>query len=112
MTLNHLLLVETRNKNKYIVNVYNDNIYFINKNSSNNGSFYKNNLTCPLNKNYDIVKIYKLKETYNGSSLDSLFENTNLLYDLILERKEKIKLTKEEIAKRLNIDIDDFEIVK
>lgn len=106
------MLVETRNKKKYIVNVFNSEIYFIGENGFHNANiFYREDLTYSLNKDFDIVKIYELKNTYNGSSYDSLFAETSKYFNLIWERKEKIKLTKQQIAEKFNIDIDLIEIV-
>lgn len=65
-------------------------------------STFNDNLTDNIDQDFDIVKVYKFKNTFTGSNLYNLTDKTNLV--LVWERPKVIKMTKTEIARRLNID--------
>lgn len=103
------MVVETRNGEKYLVvtgcefSLYPKGIAFLNKGSFLDSSCYSKNLKCNEGNAWDIMKIYY--DGYVDSNTYSM-EGQRLIW----QRKEKQQFTKEQIAEKLGLSIDEFEI--
>ena len=115
------MIVETRSEEKYLVikdcEFYGGDkgIAFVNatgfnkSNSYNNDltckkmKSYNNDLTCKKMKSYDIMKVY-YDDCVNSNTYSMKYQ------PLIWQRKEKQSFTKEQIAEKLGLSIDEFDI--
>ena len=103
------MIVETRSEEKYLVikdcEFYGGDkgIAFVNATGFNKSNSYNKDLTCKKMKSYDIMKVY-YDDCVNGGTYS--MKNQPLIW----QRKEKQLFTKEQIAEKLGLSIDEFEI--
>lgn len=103
------MIVETRSEEKYLVikdcEFYGGDkgIAFVNATGFNKSNSYNKDLTCKKMKSYDIMKVY-YDDCINGETHSMKYQ------PLIWQRKEKQSFTKEQIAERLGLSIDEFDI--
>lgn len=102
------MAIEYRDGRRRLLTSINNNLYLYNGNGlyNNSLSIFKNNLKCPYDKNIDIVKVYKI---LNIRDLSSILNNDNII--LIWEREEIQEFTIQEIADKLGVPINKFKIV-
>ena len=103
------MIIETRSEEKYLVikdcEFYGGDkgIAFVNATGFNKSNSYNKDLTCKKMKSYDIMKVY-YDDCVNGGTYS--MKNQPLIW----QRKEKQQFTKAQIAEKLGLSIDEFEI--
>ena len=103
------MIVETRSEEKYLVikdcEFYGGckGIAFVNATGFNKSNSYNKDLTCKKMKSYDIMRVY-YDDCVNGNTYS--MKNQPLIW----QRKEKQLFTKEQIAEKLGLSIDEFDI--
>ena len=103
------MIIETRSEEKYLVikdcEFYGGDkgIAFVNATGFNKSNSYNKDLTCKKMKSYDIMRVY-YDDCVNGNTYS--MKNQPLIW----QRKEKQLFTKEQIAEKLGLSIDEFDI--
>ena len=104
------MVVEYRDGRRRLLISINNNLYLYNRDGLYNYSLsiFKDNLKCLYDENMDIVKVYKI---LNIGDLSSILDNINDNIILIWEREEIQEFTIQEIADKIGVPINKFKIV-